>query len=208
VNLAVQNAFSRQYLGVATASSQFFRQIGGTIGVAVFGTLVVTGLASNIDRNLPPEVLDVAPPALESRLHDSEVLLREQGRNSLEPDFLALDDGARLFDVTLTAIRTSLADAVTNVFFVAFLVAIGAFALAVLMPERVHTPESASAAGPSPPSPQPAPAAVPATSSVSGLVAEPDRPPPRFGRLALAGGGLVIALLAIRLFNNGHNRLE
>jgi EmrB/QacA subfamily drug resistance transporter len=198
VNLAVQNAFSRQYLGVATASSQFFRQIGGTIGVAVFGTLVVTALGSNIDKNLPAEVSQTAPPALVERIHDSEVLLREEGRNSLEPAFLAIgDEGARLFEVTLTAIKTSLADAVADIFLVAFLVAIIAMALSFFIPERVHSQEVAAGSPQAPPSPLPALDGAPA------LVATEQRRA-NLGLLALVGGGVAVVLLARRILNALH----
>jgi EmrB/QacA subfamily drug resistance transporter len=44
VVLAVQNAVSAQDLGVATSASQFFRSIGGTIGVAVFGAIMSSRL--------------------------------------------------------------------------------------------------------------------------------------------------------------------
>jgi hypothetical protein len=37
---AVQNAFSRAELGVATASNMFFRFIGAAFGVALFGTVM------------------------------------------------------------------------------------------------------------------------------------------------------------------------
>ncbi len=45
-NVAIQNTVEPRDIGVATASSQFFRQIGSTIGVAVFGTLLTNNLAS------------------------------------------------------------------------------------------------------------------------------------------------------------------
>lgn len=38
--LTIQNAVSHDYLGVATASAQLFRQMGGTIGVAIMGTFL------------------------------------------------------------------------------------------------------------------------------------------------------------------------
>jgi EmrB/QacA subfamily drug resistance transporter len=44
-SLAVQNAVQPQEIGVATSTSQFFRQIGSTIGAAVFGTLLTNNLA-------------------------------------------------------------------------------------------------------------------------------------------------------------------
>src|SRR5262249_52009759 len=39
---AVQNAAPRKHLGAATASSTFFRSIGSTVGVAIFGSLLLT----------------------------------------------------------------------------------------------------------------------------------------------------------------------
>jgi len=44
-NVAIQNSVEPHQIGVVTASSQFFRQIGSTMGVAIFGTLLTTGLA-------------------------------------------------------------------------------------------------------------------------------------------------------------------
>jgi EmrB/QacA subfamily drug resistance transporter len=44
--VAVQNAVTPQEIGVATSASQFFRQIGSTMGVAIFGTLLTNNLAS------------------------------------------------------------------------------------------------------------------------------------------------------------------
>ncbi|WP_207791571.1 MDR family MFS transporter [Sandaracinobacteroides saxicola] len=52
-NLAVQNSVLRERIGVATASGQFFRQIGSTIGVAVFGALLVNGLARELPLRAP-----------------------------------------------------------------------------------------------------------------------------------------------------------
>lgn len=42
--LAVQNAVDVRRLGQATSASQFFRQIGGVIGVAVMGTIFAAGV--------------------------------------------------------------------------------------------------------------------------------------------------------------------
>lgn len=138
VNLAVQNTSPPRYLGVATASSQFFRSIGGTLGVAVFGTLVVTSIHANLDRNLTAEVRQAAPPALIAHLGEPEVILSTQGRAGIEQDFLALDaeNGAALYDSALNSVKTSLADAVTGVFFLGMVVAVATFVLSALIPAR------------------------------------------------------------------------
>lgn len=48
MNLAVQNEFEQKDLGVATSSVQLFRGLGSTIGIAVFGALLTSGLSSGL----------------------------------------------------------------------------------------------------------------------------------------------------------------
>ncbi len=53
VNLVVQSAFPMSQIGVATSSTQFFRQIGNTVGVAIFGTLLTLNLTAELPKQLP-----------------------------------------------------------------------------------------------------------------------------------------------------------
>lgn len=48
MNLAVQNEFEMHDLGVATSSSQLFRSLGSTVGIAVFGAVLTAGLTSHL----------------------------------------------------------------------------------------------------------------------------------------------------------------
>ena len=48
--VAVQNAAPHSRLGVVTSSSQFFRQIGSTVGVAIFGAVMTHALAAESAR--------------------------------------------------------------------------------------------------------------------------------------------------------------
>jgi EmrB/QacA subfamily drug resistance transporter len=51
--LATQNAVPVRHLGLATALTQFFRELGGTFGVALFGAIFAARLAVEIARRLP-----------------------------------------------------------------------------------------------------------------------------------------------------------
>jgi hypothetical protein len=53
VNLIVQAAFPMSQIGVATSSTQFFRQIGNTVGVAIFGTLLTLNLTAELPKQVP-----------------------------------------------------------------------------------------------------------------------------------------------------------
>ena len=59
--LVVQNAAAPRDLGVATASTQFFRNVGSTVGIAVFGTIMTSGLARAIAAHLPGDVAAQMP---------------------------------------------------------------------------------------------------------------------------------------------------
>ncbi|TIC80751.1 MDR family MFS transporter [Nocardioides sp. GY 10127] len=50
--LAVQSAVSPREIGVATSSATFFRQIGGTLGVAVFLSILFSTVGDNIETAL------------------------------------------------------------------------------------------------------------------------------------------------------------
>ena len=48
LNLAVQNEFTQKDLGAATASVQLFRGLGSTIGTAILGTILVSGVTTQL----------------------------------------------------------------------------------------------------------------------------------------------------------------
>ncbi|MFF7352421.1 MULTISPECIES: MFS transporter [Streptomyces] len=52
--LAVQNSVRPADLGTATSANNYFRQIGGSVGAAVFGTLFADRLGDALRRELPP----------------------------------------------------------------------------------------------------------------------------------------------------------
>ena len=54
--LAVQNAVDPRQMGVATSGSTLFRQIGGSIGVSIFGAIFANRLHSEVASRFPPEM--------------------------------------------------------------------------------------------------------------------------------------------------------
>jgi len=53
--LAVQNAVPPERLGTASSATQFFRQIGSTIGIALMGAVLAASLQSQLTANLPSQ---------------------------------------------------------------------------------------------------------------------------------------------------------
>ncbi len=54
--LAIQNSVNPREIGAATSSSQFFRQVGATIGVAVFGTILASVLSTQLPKYMPAQL--------------------------------------------------------------------------------------------------------------------------------------------------------
>jgi EmrB/QacA subfamily drug resistance transporter len=71
LTLAVQNAVPPQDMGVATSSATFFRQMGGTLGTAVFLSLLFSTVG---DRIAAAFRTDAATPAFQAALKDPQVL--------------------------------------------------------------------------------------------------------------------------------------
>ncbi|MEU3829999.1 MFS transporter [Streptomyces sp. NPDC029080] len=61
--LAVQNSVRPADLGSATSANNYFRQIGGSVGAAVFGTLFADRLADALREELPPRAGTGLPDA-------------------------------------------------------------------------------------------------------------------------------------------------
>ncbi len=59
--LAVQNAVRPGDLGTATSANNYFRQIGGSVGAAIFGTLFASRLADALADRLPAGAGDTLP---------------------------------------------------------------------------------------------------------------------------------------------------
>ena len=60
--LAVQNGVDVRRVGQATGAVQFFRQLGGTVGTAVMGTVLAAGVAgATLAEGMPVGITDPAP---------------------------------------------------------------------------------------------------------------------------------------------------
>jgi EmrB/QacA subfamily drug resistance transporter len=68
--LAAQNAVDYRFLGVATSGSTLFRQVGGSIGVSLFGAIFSNRLATELAARLPrsAHIPTAANPAAVGRL--------------------------------------------------------------------------------------------------------------------------------------------
>jgi hypothetical protein len=100
--VAVQNAAPRNYMGAATASTTFFRSIGATVGVAIFGTMLLTGYHHEFDAGIPSST----PPA--ALVPFSNPLLLQQMRPQLDAIFAPIANGAGILHTLFANVRNAL----------------------------------------------------------------------------------------------------
>lgn len=131
--LIIQNSAQRKDLGVATASTQFFRNVGSTVGTAVFGTIMTSGLAANIASHLPSSVVK------QMQASGQQI----SAGSVLDPSALA-----KLPPQVVSGVQQGLADSLHTV----FVWGLAPFALALLatlfikevpLRDTVHTPDEA-----------------------------------------------------------------
>jgi len=108
--LAVQNVAPRQQMGAATSSAIFFRSIGSTVGVAVFGSIMLTRYHTAFDRAMPPHVPPAALP------YFAHPLLLMQVRPQIEAAFARFPGGSALLQTLFEVVRSSLASGLHLIF--------------------------------------------------------------------------------------------
>jgi EmrB/QacA subfamily drug resistance transporter len=102
--IVVQNAVPRERLGVATSNLTFFRQVGGTVGLAIAGTIFGTTLSSEAPSQLRGRLLQAGVPA--ERIDSLSELAA--GRDLDQDDLAGVGDlSARILDAVPEAFRAT-----------------------------------------------------------------------------------------------------
>ncbi|MGM9322815.1 MDR family MFS transporter [Deinococcus aquaticus] len=140
LTLAVQNAAPREQLGSATGGNQFFRQIGGTLAVSLFGALVNTHLNSHLAASLPAQARDLPTP-VQDAIANPNLLTSPQATAQLGAGLSKLGDG-NLLQPILDALRGVMAGAIDQVFLVSAVLVGLAFLATLILPERPLTGRS------------------------------------------------------------------
>ena len=100
--VAVQNVAPRHQMGAATASTTFFRSIGSTMGVAIFGSVLLTNYHHDFAAGVP-----VGTPAEGLKMFSNPLMLGQM-RPQLESVFGRVPNGLALLKTLLANVRTSL----------------------------------------------------------------------------------------------------
>ncbi|HEX3028764.1 MAG TPA: MFS transporter, partial [Clostridia bacterium] len=131
-NLAVQNAFPQSQLGVVTSGVQFFRNIGGTIASAVFGSVMLSSMKTGLKSIDLGTLTTGGTSSFHSILKDPQSLtnpgtiagIRAHIPQSAIPEF----------NKFLIHLKSILSNAIHDVFIVCLLIAVIAILTALFLP--------------------------------------------------------------------------
>ena len=124
--LAVQNSIPFDLMGAATSAVQFFRSIGGMLGLALLGAVMANRFAAKFEESLPESVRGVLPAdRIEAIKENPQALVDPSALAELQSRFTGAG-GQQMADQFLTALKASLSGAIGDVFTVSVLLVVAA----------------------------------------------------------------------------------
>jgi EmrB/QacA subfamily drug resistance transporter len=129
--IVAQNAFSIKDLGSVTASAQFFKQIGGALGVAAMGSVMLNQYQRAYDERLAGEAGNQVSASQIAEYQNPLELLTQAGQEAGAEGILASD----IPEALTTAVRESLAVAVTDLYLVGAAIMVVGLISVLFLPE-------------------------------------------------------------------------
>ncbi|QOV09887.1 MDR family MFS transporter [Viridibacillus arvi] len=138
--ITVQNAVAPQQIGVATATSQLFRNLGGTIGIAVMGSILSTSIANKMAELSGIKGQSTIPVSTDPALAE-ELALFNNPQNLLDQPKIEATleslspESQVIFTKILDTVQEALSYAITTTFLVGAIMAAVAVIIALFLKE-------------------------------------------------------------------------
>ena len=125
LSIGVQNRVPFGIVGVATSALQFYRSVGGVIGLAVLGVLLATRYSSSLEEAAPEAVKGaLGVGRFEELQNDPRALVDSATADRLRADLAASSpDGTALAQALLDSLGVALREALDSVFVAASIAA-------------------------------------------------------------------------------------
>nr|WP_276308546.1 MDR family MFS transporter [Thermoflavimicrobium daqui] len=144
LTLALQESFSKEELGVVTSSSQFFRNMGGTFGVAILGTVLNEKSTQLLNEKMGP-IFEQIPKQMQAMIEPIKKMINTdpQGLYSMLFNSQSLQKIPITMQKTMLPIlKTSLVSSLHVVFWCSLAFAAGGFLITFFIGKITLTQEN------------------------------------------------------------------
>jgi drug resistance transporter, EmrB/QacA subfamily len=132
--IAVQNAFPHKMVGTVTASVTFFRNIGGTIGVAILGSILNAQFKSGSASVIPEAVKKIMPMEQQKIFETPQTLFNSDVISQISAHLPS--QAVAMFTKLLDDLKGVLSNSIHTIFLYCMFVAIAGFILVFFLPEN------------------------------------------------------------------------
>ena len=131
--LSVQNSIPFRLMGTATSALQFYRSIGGMLGLALLGAVMANRFAAKLEESLPDSVSSVLPAdRIEAMKQNPQALVDPSALTDLQSRFAAAES-PQAAEQFLTALKAALSGAISDVFTVSVVLVAAALVVTVFL---------------------------------------------------------------------------
>ena len=147
LSVAIQNSVPFSLVGAGTSAGQFWRSVGGMMGLAVMGAVLVQSFRHEVEARVPDKVRAALPAGLIDSVKENPQALLDPAAAEALREFLAEagSDDPLLMDSLLDSLNVALAGGLSNVFTVLAVAAALSFTVVLFL--RVRTDAETEAIG-------------------------------------------------------------
>ena len=123
ISVGLQNHVPFDVVGAATSTIQFFRSIGGVLGMALLGVVLATRFSSHLEKVAPQAAKTaLADGRFQVRQKNSQDLMDPAAAERLKAELAASLDNAAMAQELLASVSIALLEALNDIFVTIFIV--------------------------------------------------------------------------------------
>jgi hypothetical protein len=136
--MVVQNAFPHKQLGVVTSAVQFFGNVGGTIGMAVMGSIMTNRFATEMAKSiqsLPAHLKGMIPPEILQTLTTGNIQKINEMVTKAGPSLQNNPVAVAMFKRFEGVMKAALANSISSVFTFGIMIMVAGLLLSFFLKE-------------------------------------------------------------------------
>ncbi len=132
--IAVQNSVEHRFLGVATSALQFYRAIGGALGLAVLGAYMTNRFQAQLTDKLPEQIRESIGAERIAQIAENPAAMVDPA--ALHTLTSQLGSSGELVNSLLSGLREALATSISGVFLLTFFIMVVSIVVVLFLVDR------------------------------------------------------------------------